>query len=344
VLFSIPCYSHLGLSLRCHFLPFSSRIGWMTVCVMPFLAIPISDRVDDCPCDAIPCHSHLGQGGWLSMRCHSLPFPSWTGWRTVHAMPFCAIPILDRVDDCPCNAIPCNSHLGQGGWLPCHATSDYHLESSCQAFSIKCFRFSTPSTTMNVSNLILRVIFYFLFSSFVLLSSYGLGSELHPLRRRWTPNDWVSGLNSDLLGWEGVPSWKGPYGSLPNLYQSINWSIAISHLLFWLCASRGCCYLLLDILIFLISRCWSNWRAAKEMSWRLVAIFLGQAMWNRSLSDIIIINILRLQRWKFSLLSPSVCWQYYAVEIQVCTELELGEFMVIRTWKRRSGDLERATL
>jgi len=51
----------------------------------------------------------------FSIPCHSLPFPSRTGWMTVHAMPFLAIPILDRVDDCLCDAIPSHSHLGQVG-------------------------------------------------------------------------------------------------------------------------------------------------------------------------------------------------------------------------------------
>ena len=118
--FLLPCHSlYFAIPLMCYS-QFPPRTGWMTL-AMWFRAIPISDRVDDCLRHAIPCYSHLGQGGWLSMPCDSLLFPSWTGWMTVYAIQFLAIPISDRVDDCLCHVIPCYSHLGQGGWLsmPC---------------------------------------------------------------------------------------------------------------------------------------------------------------------------------------------------------------------------------
>ena len=79
---------------------------------------------------------------------------------------FFAIPISNRVDDC----LDMFFFPSQAGWM---------ISSVSFPYFHSCFLFSFP-----------------------LFSSYCLGSELRPLRRRWTPNVRMSGLNSGLLDWE----------------------------------------------------------------------------------------------------------------------------------------------
>ena len=191
------------------------------------------------------------QGEWLPCLAIALPFPSQAGWMTV----FC-YSHLRQGGWLPCHAILmlfpsqagwmivlCYFHLKQGGWLPWHvffpSQAGWMISSVSFPYFHSCFLFPFP-----------------------LFSFYCLGSELRPLRCRWTPNVRVSGLNSGLLDWE-VSQAERP---LRGLYPFAIKPFAICHLL----SSPDCYnyhyYYLLLVFWYLLSRCWSNQRAAKDCS------------------------------------------------------------------------------